>query len=158
MLINGSVDKWDSLTELLLMYAARRVHTERKIKPMLGDEYVVVCDRYFDSSFAYQGFAGGISLAKINLLKNLVLENFQPDLTFILECDVEEALKRSFKTGDINRFEEKNLEFHKKVNEGFKEILKSDPKRCKAINTEKLGVEEVFEEILKNTNDYLEIL
>ena len=62
ILINGSVDKLDGMSELLLMYASRRLHTEKKIKPLLKEGKVVISDRYFDSTFAYQGFGSGINL------------------------------------------------------------------------------------------------
>src|SRR5574344_1807397 len=69
LLINGSVNKWDGITELLLMYAARRDHTEKKIKPLLAEGKVVISDRYFDSSLAYQGYGHNLDLSKIQKIR-----------------------------------------------------------------------------------------
>ena len=84
LIISGAVNKWDGITELLLMYAARRDHTEKKIKPLLKEGKVVVSDRYFDSSFAYQGYGYGLDLNKIAEIQKIVLDDFKPNLTIIL--------------------------------------------------------------------------
>ena len=91
LLVRGSADKWDGVTELLLMYASRRVHTEKKIKPLLKQGITVVSDRYFDSTFAYQGFGYNLPIEKIESVKKVVLEDFKPDLTFFLDLDVQEV-------------------------------------------------------------------
>ena len=148
VLINGSADKLDGITELLLMYAARRVHTEKKIKPLLKEGYVVVSDRYFDSTFAYQGFGSGIDLDKIETIKKIVLDNFEPDITIILDDEVENGLIRANKRGDANRFEAKEIEFHNRVRNGFFELVKLYSNRCKMININNLSVEEVFNKLL----------
>ena len=148
VIINGSVDKLDGMSELLLMYAARRLHTEKKIKPLLAEGKVVISDRYFDSTFAYQGFGSGIDLEKINMMKKIVLDDFKPDLTIILDIDVMEGLNRANKRGDVNRFESKKIEFHNRVREGFNSLLKLEPNRCKMIDVTSLNVNEVHNQVV----------
>lgn len=148
IIVNGSVNKLDGISELLLMYAARRLHTEKKIKPLLKEGKVVVSDRYFDSTFAYQGFGSGIDLEKIDAIRKIVLDDFKPDLTIILDIDVRKGLDRANKRGDANRFEAKKIEFHNLVKKGFYALSKLEPNRCKLIDTTFLNVEEVQKEII----------
>lgn len=148
LIINGSVNKWDGITELLLVYAARRDHTEKKIKPLLEQGKVVVSDRYFDSSIAYQGYGHGIDLDKIKQIQNTVLNNFKPDLTLILDLDVQKGLERTEIRGEKNRFENMNIKFHNRVRDGFREIAKNETERVKLINVENKTIEELQSEIL----------
>lgn len=156
LLISGGKDRWDGITELLLMYAARRVHTEKKIKPLLEKGIVVVSDRYLDSSLAYQGFASNLPIDTINLVRNLVLGDFRPDLTIILDLDIKEGLTRADARGEKNRFEDKDLSFHQKVREGFDYIYKNEKDRkLSKIDVKNLGIDELFEVILKEIKDKL---
>lgn len=155
IIINGSVDKLDGMSELLLMYAARKLHTEKKIKPLLKEGKVVVSDRYFDSTFAYQGFGSGIDLEKINTMRKIVLDDFKPDLTIILDIDIKEGLERANKRGDANRFEAKKIEFHNRVRDGFYDLLKLEPNRCKLIDTTSLNIEEVQNKIIDLVKNFV---
>ena len=148
LIISGSVNKSDSITELLLMYASRREHTEKKIKPLLKQGKVVVSDRYFDSSIAYQGYGYGIDLNKIKQIQDIVLNNFKPDLTLILDLDVEKGLKRTDIRGEKNRFEDMEVSFHNRVRNGFMEIAKNEKDRVKLINVEDKTIETLQKEIL----------
>ncbi len=149
VIISGSVNKWDGITELLLMYAARRDHTEKKIKPALAEGKVVISDRYFDSSFTYQGYGHGINLDTISKIHNIVLEDFKPDLTLIFDLDAEKGLKRTDIRGEKNRFEELDISFHNKVRNGFKNIANENKDRVRIINVEDKSIEELQKEILK---------
>lgn len=156
LLISGGKDRWDGITELLLMYAARRVHTEKKIKPLLKKGVVVVSDRYLDSSLAYQGFASNIPMETINSIRDIVLGDFRPDLTIILDLDIKEGLNRADIRGEKNRFEDKDLSFHQKVREGFDYIYKNEKNRkISKINVENLGIEELFEIVLSEIRSRL---
>lgn len=148
LIISGAVNKWDGITELLLMYAARRDHTEKKIKPLLKEGKVVVSDRYFDSSFAYQGYGYGLDLNKIAEIQKIVLDDFKPDLTLILDLDVEEGLRRTDVRGEKNRFESMAVAFHNRVRNGFAEIAKNNPNRVKLINVENKTIEDLQKDIL----------
>jgi dTMP kinase len=157
LVLRGSVDKWDGITELLLIYASRRVHTERKIKPALGSGITVVSDRYFDSSLAYQGFGHGLSPDKINAVRNIVLGDFKPDLTLILDVDMELGLNRACLNGGKNRFEDMDLEFHKRVREGFDHIYSSNPERCVRIDTNNLSIENLSKQIFLSVTKFFNV-
>ena len=156
LLISGGKDRWDGITELLLMYAARRVHTEKKIKPLLQNGVAVISDRYLDSSLAYQGFASNLPIQTINTVRDIVLGDFRPDLTIFLDLDTEKGLKRTDLRGEKNRFEEKDLLFHKKVREGFNYIYENEKNRkIIKIDAGDEGIEDLFFILLKNICDNL---
>lgn len=153
LLISGSKDRWDGITELLLMYAARRVHTEKKIKPLLQDGVTVISDRYLDSTLAYQGFASDIPIETINIIRNIVLNDFRPDLTVILDLDPAIGLNRVDVRGDKNRFEDKDFIFHQKVREGFDYIFENEKKfrNIVKINVGNEGIDELSNIILEKS-------
>ena len=153
LLVNGSVNKWDGITELLLMYAARRDHTEKKIKPLLAEGKVVVSDRYFDSTIAYQGYGYELDLNKIKQVQKIVLDDFEPDLTVILDLDVKRGLERTDKRGDKNRYEDMKIDFHNRVRKGFLNIANENPKRVKLINVEDKSIEDLQKDIINILQD-----
>ncbi len=140
----------DTLTEFVLISAARRDHVEQKIKPALSNGQFVVCDRFFDSSLAYQGYARGLDLKIMHEIKNLTIGEFAPDKTFLIDIDPEVAIERikSARSGN-NHYDAMGIEFHKKVRKGFLEIAKQNPNRIFVINGNR-SQEEVFEEIKSN--------
>ena len=148
LLVNGNVNKWASITELLLMYASRREHTEKKIKPLLKKGITVISDRYFDSTIAYQGYGYQLDINKIEKIKDIVLEDFKPDMTFILDLDVIEGLKRTDIRGEKNRYENMKIDFHKKVRDGFLKLAEKEKKRIKLINVLNKSIEEIHKEII----------
>ncbi|MDR2078079.1 MAG: dTMP kinase [Rickettsiales bacterium] len=154
LLLKGETNKWDGITELLLLYAARRVHTERKIKPLLDRNITVVSDRYFDSSLAYQGFGHGLPLPAIDSLRHIVLGDFEPDLTIILDIDTETGLDRSCRGGGKNRYESMTLEFHRRVKDGFDYIYKANPKRCIKIDVADASIETLSRQILEKVEQF----
>lgn len=142
--LNGSVDRWSPLTESLLMYAARRDHIERRIQPALDQSQVVLCDRFADSTRAYQGAGGGVSTDFIDALEANIVQDCVPDLTLIFDMPVEEGLRRAASRGDYEaRFESKGLEFHQRLRDGFLKIAAEQPDRCVVINAAAGDVETV---------------
>lgn len=154
LIISGSAGRWDGITELLLIYAARRVHTEKKIKPLLKEGVTVISDRYFDSSLAYQGFGHKLPIENVENIRKIVLGDFKPDLTIFLDMDTEEALKRTDKRGDKNRFEDMNLKFHKRVKNGFNYIMTHEKDRFIHIYVSKIGTEELTNIIIKQSTNF----
>ncbi len=135
LLVSGESDRWSSLSETLLMYAARRDHIERVIVPALARGEVVVCDRFSDSTRAYQGAGGGVSPDLIAALEAEVLASTRPDLTLIFDLPVETGLARAADRGDTEaRFESKGLEFHQRLRARFLQIAAEEPQRCRVIN------------------------
>ena len=118
------------LTELFLYEAARAEHFETTVLPALDDGKWVLCDRFTDSTVAYQGFARGLDLVVIEKLNAMATRKRKPDLTFFLDLPVEEGLKRA---SDPNRFERAGIAFQKKVRKGFLHSIKKNPKRFKVL-------------------------
>jgi len=135
LLVQGEADRWSALTETLLMYAARRDHIERVIAPALARGAWVICDRFADSTWAYQGAAGGTDPALIRTLETAILGETRPDLTLILDLPVTEGLARANGRGDAEgRFEAKGQAFHERLRQAFLEIARAEPKRCAVID------------------------
>jgi dTMP kinase len=135
LLVNGEPDRWSAMSETLLMYAARRDHIERTIRPALERGAWVVSDRFADSSRAYQGAGGGVSPDFLALMETHVLEQTRPDLTLILDLPVEEGLARAGQRGGGEaRFEAKGAPFHQRLREAFLTIARTEPERCVLID------------------------
>ncbi len=128
LLVNGEPDKWDSMTELLLMYAARRAHLRDTIWPALQQGQWVISDRFADSSRAFQGIAGELGLETVEAIHQISIGDFQPDLVMILDIDQQVALARAEARGTgEDRFEKKGGAYHKTVRMAFQQIARSDP-------------------------------
>jgi dTMP kinase len=135
IVLKGRADRWSPVTETLLMYAARRDHVERVIRPALAKGAWVVCDRFADSTRAYQGAAGGTDPGLIAELEVHVLEETIPDLTLIFDMPVSEGLERAFvRAGAEMRFESKGQAFHERLREAFLSIAAAEPTRCALID------------------------
>ena len=135
LVLHGAHDRWSGMTELLLMYAARLDHVEKLIKPALERGVWVLCDRFSDSSMAYQGYARGLGREQVQALDDAVMNGFKPDLTIVFDVDPILALKRVKTRGeDLSRFDTEALEFHKKLRAGFLDIAKRNPKRVHTID------------------------
>lgn len=125
---------WPPEALVLLMFSARVLHTENLIRPALEKGTNVLCDRYTDSTRVYQGYAGNLSLDKIEQVKILSIGEFEPDLTFILDIAPEEGLKRADARAGEATFEAKALDFHRKIRNGFLSIANDHPDRCIVID------------------------
>lgn len=136
LLVNGEPGKWSSTAEALLNYAARDVHLVEIIRPALRVGKVVLCDRFMDSTRAYQGIAGDCPPSLIDELENNVVGTTRPDLTFIFDLDPAVGLARAMLRGAglEDRYEQRGLAFHQKLRQGFLEIAKADAKRCVVLN------------------------
>ena len=130
-----SDQKLSPLSELLLFYVSRSAIIEEKIKPALENYDVVICDRYFYSSIAYQGYGRGMNIGFINQINDEVVKNIIPDLIFYMDISWEEKKKR--KGININdRFEKEDRVFHNKVRSGYKSMAKKDSDKWKIIDAE----------------------
>lgn len=120
--------------ETLLMYAARAEHLEKVIGPALAQGYWVLCDRFNDASYAYQGNGRGVALEKIALLDAWVLDGLQPDATLLLDLPVKVGLARAKRRGAGDRFEQENMAFFERVRQGYLQQAEHYPERYKVIN------------------------
>jgi dTMP kinase len=135
LLVTGDVERWSPISETLLMYAARRDHIERVIAPALARGAWVLCDRFYDSTRAYQGAAGGAPADLVRALEADVVGAVIPDLTLILDLPVMAGLARAASRGQgEGRFEAKGAAFHERLRMAFLEIAAADPARCKVID------------------------
>ena len=135
LLVRGEPDKWDAMTELMLMYAARRSHLRDTIWPALEAGSWVVSDRFADSSRAFQGIAGELGLDTVERVHELVVGDFVPSLVLVLDVPESIALERAHRRGDDeDRFEKKGAEYHARVRSAFLQIAGSDPSRYRVID------------------------
>ena len=125
------------LTELLLVFAARAQHLDKVIQPALSKGKWVVCDRFTDATFAYQGAGRGLSVETIGQLQLLVQGELRPDLTLILDLDPEIGLARASNRGELDRFELEQQSFFRHVRQSYLDIAQAEPERCKVIDASK---------------------
>ncbi|MDI6785297.1 MAG: dTMP kinase [bacterium] len=136
ILLNPDYKNIDILCELFLYNAARAQLLKEIIKPSLKSGKIIICDRFFDATLAYQGYGRDIPKNIIYSLDKIILRKILPDLTIVFDIDPEDGLKRALKTKDNkigDRLEQESLYFHQKVREGYLSIAKSAPKRTKLI-------------------------
>jgi len=135
LLVEGEVGRWDAMTEALLHFAARRDHLARTVWPAMSEGAWVLCDRFADSTLAYQGYGHGLPEHAIDQLYSLTVGGFAPDLTLILDLPVEEGLGRAAGRGGAeDRYERMNRDFHDRLRQGFLEIARHHPQRCAVIS------------------------
>jgi dTMP kinase len=150
LLVKGSIDKWDGLTEALMHNAARREHVMRIIKPALLKNKIVICDRSTDSTIAYQGIGQGVNKEFLTYIIKEVTENIIPNITFIFDMDINNSLIRANKRNNNNRYEKFDINFHKKVRNYFLSLEKKD-KRYIIINASN-SIESISKIILTSVN------
>lgn len=138
------------MSELMLVMAARHEHIQKLILPKLMEGYTVICDRFIDSTACYQGIDQGIGIEKVYKLHRELMLNLMPDTTFFIDIKPKVALSRALSRNDNNKFEQKSLEFHNRVYQGFNALAKQFSQRIVKINTNDLTVQEVHKKILKS--------
>ena len=147
-----------TMTELFLMEAARVQHVEEVIRPAVADGYVVICDRFYDSTSAYQGGARSVDMQVIRNLNDLAVAGCHPDLTLLLdlpvECGFARTGKRQETSGEFDRFEQEGLEFHRTVRRTFLQLAEAEPERIKIIDASRTAPE-IAEEVEKLIYDAL---
>ena len=147
LLLHVSDDAPAELTELLLIFAARAQHIEKVIQPALENGRSVVCDRFTDATYAYQGGGRGLKTSVIAELESMVQGELRPDLTIILDLDPEAGLLRAKERGELDRFETEKDEFFEKVRSAYLDIAISNPDRCFVINAGQ-SIEQVRADII----------
>ena len=150
LLVNGDTGRWTAEAEALLNYAARDSHLGKVIRPALALGHTVLCDRFMDSTRAYQGHAGGCDMRLLDSLETSIVGDARPNLTLVFDLDPAEGLARAKSRGDgsEDRYERKGLAFHQALRRGFLEIAKGEPARCRVIDATG-SVEEVAGRVRK---------
>lgn len=135
LLVKGDADSWTPIAETLLHYAARADHLGRTIRPALAAGRWVICDRFADSTTAYQGYGHGVAFDFIDSLFKAVVGDTAPDLTLILDLPVEQGLQRAAaRSGHETRYEQMAVEFHSRLRSGFLAIARANSQRCAVID------------------------
>ncbi len=139
LLVTGDTDRWDAATEALLVTAARRDHAGKLIRPALARGAWVLCDRFADSTLAYQGYAGGLPFDGLTALTRFAVRDLTPDLTVVLDLPAEAGLARAGRRTAPgpeaeSRFEGRDLRFHEAVRNGFLDIARKEPARCVVVD------------------------
>jgi dTMP kinase len=142
------------LAELLLYNASRAQHIQEVILPVMNKGAIVITDRFTDSTVAYQGYGRGIDLNIINSIKRMVAADLQPDITILLDLDVEVGLRRNRGINKVDRLELEDVEFHKRVRSAYLEIATKEPERIKLVDASE-GIEQVHNKIIKIITDFL---
>ncbi|MFM7347240.1 MAG: dTMP kinase [Tagaea sp.] len=135
MLVEGDPARWSPTSEALLNYAQRVEHVTRFVAPALAAGDWVLCDRFADSTMAYQGYGHGLGAGFVRALHRATLGSFKPDVTFVLDIPVDQGLARAAsRAGTETRFERFPRDFHERVRRGFRAIARAEPKRCALID------------------------
>ncbi|MGE7305746.1 dTMP kinase [Priestia megaterium] len=161
VILNPANTKMDARTEALLYAAARRQHLVEKVIPALDEGKIVLCDRFIDSSLAYQGYARGLGIGNVLEINNFAVLNLDPLMTFLLDIKPETGLERIQKnrSGEVNRLDMETLDFHKKVREGYFELVHcyNENNRFYVVNANK-SIEDVVKEVSEELLDYFQII
>ncbi|SHT12549.1 Thymidylate kinase [Mycobacteroides abscessus subsp. abscessus] len=151
VILNKENTAMDARTEALLYAAARRQHLVEKVLPHLQEGSIVLCDRFIDSSLAYQGYARGLGIDEVYSINHFAIEGKMPDATFYFDIDPEMGLNRigQHKGREVNRLDLEEIHFHKKVREGYHLLLNRFKDRILLIDASQ-SVEQVFQQSLNN--------
>lgn len=156
ILIDEKIAKLEAKTELFLNFAARLEHVEKLIKPALAQNKIVISDRFFDSTYAYQGSAFGLDVKLIDEVRKMTLGEFAPDITFLIDAPVDLAFSRIEGRAGNNRYEKLGSDFHQKTREGFLHLAKNNS-RIRVIDGTQT-VEEIFQKITSSLMQSIEDL
>ena len=148
IILDGNNTEMCDETEALLYASSRVQHIKEKILPAKNEGKIVVCDRYIDSSFAYQAYARGLGMDFVKGVNVYAVENCMPDLTLFLDISPEDAFARKGGADKDDRLEQSGIDFHKKVYQGYKTLANDNSERIVCIDA-KQGAEEVFAQIVK---------
>jgi dTMP kinase len=150
-------------TEMFLFFAARAQHVREKIMPALKQNKIVLCDRFSDATFAYQGFGRGLDHDFIKLINNYSSMLIRPDLTLLFDLPVEIGLQRATdrnnrlkEPSSTDRFERENMDFHKRIRDGYLTILKSEPDRFRLIDAAR-DVDTIQKEVRRHVIDFVSL-
>lgn len=147
IILNPDYTMMDGRTEALLYAAARRQHLVEKVLPALQEGKIVICDRFVDSSLAYQGVARGLGIDVVYEINRFAIEDCMPDATIFLKVDIETGMKRiAFRKG-MDRLDQEGESFHRLVAKGYEEVLQRYPERFQIVDATR-GVEQVYADTL----------
>lgn len=148
IILNPDYKEMGHMTELLLYASARAQLVNQVIKPALAEEKAVICDRFVESSAVYQGIGRGLGVDTVYEVNNFALGDVKPKLTIFMDLDAEDGIKRKKKQAELDRMEQEDLSFHKRVVEGYRQLAKLYPERIVPINAT-LPIDEIHSMIVQ---------
>ena len=154
LLLDNRDEVMDETAELLLVFAARAQHIQRVILPALNRGEWVLCDRFTDATYAYQGGGRGLDTALIALLEQQVQADLKPDLTLLLDIDVKQGLARAGARGQLDRFENEHIMFFEKVRASYLAMAKKDPQRYAIVDAGQ-NLHDVQQDIQKKLDQFM---
>lgn len=158
LLVNGEPGRWLPVSEAMLLSAARHDHVMRTIRPALDAGQWVLCDRFADSTMAYQGYGHGLDHGVLTALRDIAVGDTTPDLTLILDIDPAQGLARAAsRRGGEDRYERMQITFHEKLREGYQAIAKAEPSRCAIIDASS-GIDAIQSDIRAAIADRLGVV
>ena len=146
IILDPTFTEMHSITELMLYSAARAQLVEQVIKPSIAKSETVICDRYIDSFYAYQGYGRGLDMDMLKKITSLAIDDMIPDITIFLDLDPEIGLRRRMNAANGDRIENEQIEFHRRVYDGYKQLARENPDRIKIIDATR-SVEEVWQDV-----------
>lgn len=156
LLLSVENKEMTSFAELLLYNASRAQHIKEVVLPAINRGAVVITDRFIDSTIAYQGYGRGIDLNLIYSIDKIVTAGLRPDITILLDLDVEAGLKRNKGINKVDRLELEDVEFHKLVRSGYLEIAAKEPERIKLIDASG-GIKEIHSKTVSIVMDFINL-
>lgn len=154
IVLDRANSEMDDVTEMLVYAASRAQHVSELVIPALEEGKVVICDRYVDSSIAYQGYGRELG-TDVKTVNDIATRGLRPDITFWLDIDPELGKKRAGNEGELDRLESEKLDFHYRLREGYKAICEAEPDRVKRIDASE-SVEEMKQKIYEQLDRLLE--
>ena len=148
ILLNGKNMEMTDECEALLYAASRVQHLSDRVEPALSEGKLVICDRYVDSSLAYQAYARGLGLDFVSKINAFALKNYLPDVTIFIDLTPEEAFKRKHGADENDRLEKAGMEFHKRVYDGYKAVAAAEPDRVMCVDGMQTP-DEIFADVVK---------
>ncbi len=153
VILNPEYTEMDSMTEAMLYAASRAQHVAEKIKPAIAEGYIVLLDRFLDSSLVYQGIGRGMTIETIEAINRFATGGLQPDATIMVYIDYEEGLRRKKQqNGSLDRMEAQQDNFHRRVNEGYLQLARRYPERIQLIDGAR-DPQTIHQDILKRVHE-----
>ena len=155
IILSGSKSKFTKITDTLLYLSARNEHLEKTIKPAIFKKKIIICDRFLDSTLAYQVYGSGVNKSLVDFVHKKILNNIKPNLTYILKLNIEKAFQRIKKRKNINRYDKFPQKFYQKVQRAFIKIAKTNKQKYVVLNTSEDTLETekiIFKKFIKVLN------
>lgn len=154
IILNKDHTLMDPWTEVLLYISARRQHLVEKVFPELNSQKIIICDRFSDSTLAYQGYGRKLDINKINAIQDMAFDNFKPNLTILFDVRPEIGLQRIKNRNQNDRLDKETLEFHNLVYQGYQAIAKNNSERIKVVDASK-ELNQVLEEVYQIIKSFI---